>query len=426
MTVPGRNGLDVDLVLSYSGNIGIDQEASWVGLGFGLAAGYITRQIVNMPDEAEPANPNDPYSIDMGVFYWGQERHQWNDPMTGELVGQGFIRPQDKFFMVLPGGDCELMARGYFELSTENPEHNNYDEITFHPVNWRAWKVEPEFGYSSGRHYIKKFTVTTEDGTVYVFGEHVWSWVRTGQKEELFPKDEHPYTFCYTNPVWMQDGYSWDDGEADFGSAPYIWYLTEIRSPDYVDVNGNGPDDEDKGNWVRIEYDVFTGDPKNQWTGYEYWTRFESYYRVDLEYAYYYYLRQNRTKLHLAVVQKISTPTHVAEFETSYRSGADAVAYYDSNVNGHRHPKKLDKVVLKSKYGNDERVSEVRFTYDYSLAYDEHPVTDGGQSYAGGRLTLKKVQLYGKDGDAHLPPYQFEYDNFNYRGLYDCLTCPHS
>ena len=36
MTVPGRNGLDVNLVLSYSGNIGVDQEASWVGLGFDL------------------------------------------------------------------------------------------------------------------------------------------------------------------------------------------------------------------------------------------------------------------------------------------------------------------------------------------------------------------------------------------------------
>ncbi|MGD8719873.1 MAG: hypothetical protein PVH29_13770, partial [Candidatus Zixiibacteriota bacterium] len=101
MTVPGRNGMDVDLALTYSGNIGVDQESSWVGLGFDLAVGYITRQMINMPDEVEPQDPFEGDSTDMGAFYWGKEDHQMYDALTGEAPGEEFIRPQDKFFMVL-------------------------------------------------------------------------------------------------------------------------------------------------------------------------------------------------------------------------------------------------------------------------------------------------------------------------------------
>lgn len=50
MTVPGP-GLGFPIVLNYHSGIQPEQEASWVGLGWNLEAGAITRQVNNVPDD---------------------------------------------------------------------------------------------------------------------------------------------------------------------------------------------------------------------------------------------------------------------------------------------------------------------------------------------------------------------------------------
>src|SRR5690606_4393461 len=51
LEVPGPEG-GFSLPLTYSAGIGLDQEASWVGLGWTLNAGAITRRINEFPDDA--------------------------------------------------------------------------------------------------------------------------------------------------------------------------------------------------------------------------------------------------------------------------------------------------------------------------------------------------------------------------------------
>src|SRR3989344_4146449 len=51
LTVPGRNGFDLPVSLSYSSGIRVDDEASWVGLGWNLGVGAITRAINNEADD---------------------------------------------------------------------------------------------------------------------------------------------------------------------------------------------------------------------------------------------------------------------------------------------------------------------------------------------------------------------------------------
>jgi hypothetical protein len=51
LEVPGPEG-SFSLPLSYHGGIGLDQEASWVGLGFTINAGNISRTINQFPDDA--------------------------------------------------------------------------------------------------------------------------------------------------------------------------------------------------------------------------------------------------------------------------------------------------------------------------------------------------------------------------------------
>jgi len=50
MSVPGPNG-GYPINLAYHSAIGMDQEASWVGFGWSLNAGAITRQLRGIPDD---------------------------------------------------------------------------------------------------------------------------------------------------------------------------------------------------------------------------------------------------------------------------------------------------------------------------------------------------------------------------------------
>lgn len=54
MTVPGPS-LGFPILLNYHAGIGQKEEASWVGLGWNLQAGAITRQVNNLPDDLKDA-----------------------------------------------------------------------------------------------------------------------------------------------------------------------------------------------------------------------------------------------------------------------------------------------------------------------------------------------------------------------------------
>lgn len=90
---------------------------------------------------------------------------------------------------------------------------------------------------------FNSFTITDENGTQYVFGRPL-----RGQK---FILQESPY--------WSTDSGSsaGNSTMGNFWKLDYIaeWLLTEIRSADYEDLNGNGiADDNDAGDWIRFEY----------------------------------------------------------------------------------------------------------------------------------------------------------------------------
>ena len=50
MTVPGPNG-GFPINLNYTSGVGMEQEASWVGLGWNLNPGAINRQVRGVPDD---------------------------------------------------------------------------------------------------------------------------------------------------------------------------------------------------------------------------------------------------------------------------------------------------------------------------------------------------------------------------------------
>lgn len=67
LTVPGRNGLDFPLVLSYSGGIKTNQQASMVGLGWSLNLGSISRGVNGIPDDYTRTTDSNMYWYDSAV-----------------------------------------------------------------------------------------------------------------------------------------------------------------------------------------------------------------------------------------------------------------------------------------------------------------------------------------------------------------------
>jgi YD repeat-containing protein len=68
MTVPGP-GMGFPIVLSYHSGILQKQEASWVGLGWNLQAGSITRQVNKVPDDFK-GDPIDEYVKSSKIYGW--------------------------------------------------------------------------------------------------------------------------------------------------------------------------------------------------------------------------------------------------------------------------------------------------------------------------------------------------------------------
>lgn len=98
--VPGPEG-NFSLPLSYHAGIALEQEASWVGLGFSLNAGAITRNIIQYPDDANgeilKTENNDPggrgwnvNTIYFGNYGWDSEKGHGGNIGFGSILSAGY------------------------------------------------------------------------------------------------------------------------------------------------------------------------------------------------------------------------------------------------------------------------------------------------------------------------------------------------
>src|SRR3989344_2361047 len=218
LNVPGRS-LDVPLSLTYSSGIRVDDEASWVGLGWNLGVGAITRAVVNFPDDSQN-----------GLFGPNNPSKDRND--------------QDLYSMSFPGGGGRFFY-GCTKFDVDgNPICSNPNDYAWLTRSWGPTKIEPiaPSGLGNG---IESWKVTTPDGTVYIFGKKVVSRTKSTKSKWISLDLSNGNVDQATN-----DNIN-TDKDSEYGVA---WYLTEIRSNDYVD-NGNGAlDNSDKGSWVKISY----------------------------------------------------------------------------------------------------------------------------------------------------------------------------
>ncbi len=333
MTVPGRGGLDYDITLNYVNGNGIpaSEAASWVGLGWNLNAYQIA---------CSPA-----YAL--------------NDPSRegGCVYSEG----KDMYYLNYPGGSTPIYE---------------FDD-GWRPLEWSAIKIEAiagtniNVGFSIIKKDFTQFEITDLDGTRYIFKNRL-------AQESMNKLQNH----CVDASCSHRDGRS--------GVHPYfyVFKLSWILGPDYVDDGDGEPDDGDQGSWIKLNY-TDSIDVDNIYLG--------SSVRMQINY-----------------LESIETPTHKAVFHKTDSDGYCNI-FMGLQQTGFRL-KELEYIELLRK-GSLQVIKKVYFDTEKKFPWAENQISNFiyytliTENYCFERflrLRLNSVRFVGQGGE-ELPPYIFKY-----------------
>jgi hypothetical protein len=275
---------------------------------------------------------------------------------------------------------------------------------------------------------IGEFAITNKDGNRYVYALPLYSKNEKNVSVGVDSDEDNVGDYL----VYKDES----DNERKLGqeiSDAYAstYLITEITTPNYIDVDFDGPDKDDIGGWTKFNYTKKYGGKGSEntdawyhwrapWSGLIYQPNQYSDSEDDLG-------SYSSGDKEICYLKTIETATHIAEFITTERiDGLDAEADTDAsqnniNLSDNKTLQRLDEIILyaKDEDGNKgEVIKRVYFEYDYSLAQRQHNTNgdyldsssmkkDGGS----GKLTLKKVWFeYGDVSNASISPYQFVYE----------------
>lgn len=279
-----------------------------------------------------------------------------------------------------------------------------------------------QYPYTTGKsHHVAQLEMQNPDGNRYIYGLPVYN---TSNKEAFFSTDlasgEYSgITNVYSATESSRSNKSGNDHLYKGTQLPaYVtnYLLTAIISPDYVDVTGDGPSEDDLGYWVKFNYTKTTADYKWRAPYLNAYTNMGSYYNdKDNKSSYSYGVKETY------YLNSIETKTHVANFKISARNdgrGAKQELNLSTSVSfsGAAQSYKLDTLRLYSKmdpdYGttNAKALKTVVFDYDYILCKGVANNANNHPTSTEGKLTLTGVHfLYLDNNKGALSPYVFEY-----------------
>lgn len=269
-------------------------------------------------------------------------------------------------------------------------------------------------------NHISEVTVTKEDGARYVYGIPMYN---NKQKEVMFSSQGLSvggdqlvnYAAGSDNSTGNTRGREQFYVGRELPSYSHGYLLTGLLSKDYVDITGDGPSNDDHGDYTKFNYTRTSTDykwrnPFNANTALE-----EPGWRSDQkdDKGVYVYGEKELWYLH-----SIETKNYVAEFHTSARSDAQPVASENGGLpaSANTSVQKLEKIVLYSKKDLTTPIKTVNFKYTYDLC----PNTPNSLASNKGKLTLDKIYFtYGNSDKGVFSPYTFFYCDFNQDGLID-------
>lgn len=317
----------------------------------------------------------------------------------------------------------ELRAKSFMALT--EAEARAFDGYTrsVQDITSPTSTIDIDFATSSTpeKDRIGAIHVTDENGTRYIYGIPAKN---TLQKQTTFSTGAI-YGSTLSTLIGKTKSYNSkensvanEQGTDHFYSATetpehaHSYLLTEIVSPDYADINENGPDKTDFGSYVKFNYLVKEGfKTKSPIQGANYLPGKLSnegdekatitYFEKDL-----YYLGSVETK------------THIAVFNLASRADAWGVSGENGGPSSSQYQYKLESITLYNLDDYNENgtsakpLKTVHFGYDYSL-FGNGSLPNS----TAGKLTLRKVwyTVGSEKTKMSLSPYEFEYDSvYNY------------
>lgn len=203
--------VNVDISLSYhGGGINPEQHPGWVGLGWNLnAGGAITRRVNGRVDESLDPNPpetkfnyyNNFNQLDISNWYTSNNLNLYG-PYNPTILGD----PAPDEFMFNFGnysGSFYYDHKGKWQVKSESPVYMKVEEVLGTDFILKALETTISSDLSIKRIFYK-FTLTTPDGTQYIFG---------GDKDAIeFTRNVNPS----------------GDGLYHNNVVATTWYLTQI------------------------------------------------------------------------------------------------------------------------------------------------------------------------------------------------------
>lgn len=291
--------------------------------------------------------------------------------------------------------------------------------------------------YSSMAKGLGELVVYNESGNRYVYGLPVYSMkeqtLQYGNKvksnEPLLQPDSERYLAQYTGAsVSGPSDARYVVGEERLTPYANSFLLTDITTPDYVDVSNNGPSSDDLGGYVRFAYDRAHGSTTKHsiFSG--------SWYKWRIPYSGMLYQRNELSEpddntgsvlngyKEIYYLDTIETKTHYAIFDKSDRKDGfaahtkEAIALTSLDAVGTKKLQQLDKIRLYAKgadgvpSSDDKLLYTAHFDYSYEV-FPGVPNSDDGNGQKTGKLTLKKVWFeYEGVVNTRITPYVFGYE----------------
>lgn len=289
-------------------------------------------------------------------------------------------------------------------------------------------------------HHVAEMTQVLSDGRRYVYGLPAMNNL---QKEATFSVDESQRNIGsglvkYTG---TQESPSNVSGRENYFQATYTpafahsYLLTAVLSSDYADVSGDGPTEDDPGNYTKFNYSLSDSD-----------YRWIAPYQAGTDSAQYQpgFWSDNKDdkgqyvmgSKEMWYMHSVETKNFIAEFYTSPRNDglgtkkpaatynsfpdygyANVDDYLTSTKTANSLSYKLDSIKLFNKndrfinQANATPIKTVIFAYDYSQCPGVPNHLTPGAAGQNGKLTLKRIYFrYGKSDKSLMNPYVFKYD----------------
>ena len=341
----------------------------------------------------------------LGCTWQGSSKTCESLPKLDYLAGVYNGNP-DSFFVSVNGQNVEMTL----------DQNNKFRFATVTP-----WKIDYSLGDGISQG-ISQFTIITEDGTKYIFGD---LGIKTFNDKSICNNLD---TICTTPGLCQPTGCDGSPVTEGVTTRPYTyaWPLTQILSNNYKDIDGtSGPSPGDQGNWIKYNYTITN--PSD--AGLTYSTARNNYvlsgyiasanaqefnpypttvYPSSGPQTYESSLTWTSSYVKDYQLSSITTPLYQADLVYSQRGSFDTYAPAGPGVFGYSSTprsslKKLDQITLKQ---NPVVVPNAPILKTINLNYYS------GNDKLNNQLTLKGFSEVGKNGET-IPQTNFTYHNYN-------------